>query len=69
MSEERDPATPDEDPRKTGVSDQNAEENPEGQGAGAGRSREGDGGDDAPDTSSGDGPEGDPGKATGNPAN
>jgi hypothetical protein len=68
MSDQReDDAVPEEDPRQTGVADQMPEENPEGQGAGGGEG-EGDGGDpDAPDRSRGSGPEGDPGKATGNP--
>ena len=60
-----DDAVPDEDPRQTGVADQMPEENPEGQGAGD-RERQQRGPDD-PDTSSGRGPEDDPGKATGNP--
>ena len=69
MSDQReDDAVPEEDPRQTGVADQMPEENPEGQGAGAGRQETSDADDtDAPDTSSGAGPESDPGKATGNP--
>jgi hypothetical protein len=70
MSEERDAATPDEDPRQTGMADQLPEENPEGQGAGSGRGDATESGTDepdAPDTSREGGPERDPGKATGNP--
>ena len=67
-SEREDNAVPDEDPRQTGVADQLPEENPEGQGAGGAERQRRDTDDtDAPDTSPGDGPEGDPGKATGNP--
>jgi len=67
-NDREDDAVPDEDPRQTGVADQMPEENPEGQGAGDGeRQRRDTHEPDAPDTSPGDGPEGDPGKATGNP--
>ena len=67
-NEREDDAVPAEDPRQTGVADQLPEENPEGQGAGGAERRRGDTDDtEAPDTSPGDGPEGDPGKATGNP--
>jgi hypothetical protein len=68
MSEERDPAVPDDDARQTGVGDQMPEESPEGQGAGGGeRQKRGTDNPDAPDTSQDGGPESDPGKATGNP--
>ena len=65
-NEREDDAVPTEDPRQTGVSDQLPEESPEGQGAGdGGRANDAP---EAPDTSpDGDGPEDDPGKATGNP--
>ena len=70
-SEREDDAVPDEDPRQTGVADQLPEENPEGQDAGGGAPRRQDADDtddpDAPGTSRDGGPEGDPGKATGNP--
>ena len=67
-NEREDDAVPDEDPRQTGVADQMPEESAEGQGAGGGeRQRRDTDEPDAPDTSRGDGPEGDPGKATGNP--
>jgi hypothetical protein len=64
MAEERDPF-PSEDPRESGTSDQNAEENPA-----AANPREGTPADrgpspDAPDTSHEE--EGEPGQATGNP--
>ena len=64
-NDREDDAVPDEDPRQTGVADQMPEESPEGQGAGGAERQRRD--PDAPDTSRGDGPEGDPGKATGNP--
>jgi hypothetical protein len=69
MSDPRDDdATPTEDPRQTGASDQLPEENPEGQGAGSDeRQQRTTDNPDAPAASSGEGPEGDPGKATGNP--
>jgi hypothetical protein len=71
MSDQQDdPATPTEDPRQTGMGDQMPEENPEGQGADGGERQgpeRGAGGAQAPDTSRDGGPEGDPGKATGNP--
>jgi hypothetical protein len=67
-NEREDDAVPDEDPRQTGVADQMPEENPEGQGAGGGeRQRSGTDNPDAPGTSPDDGPESDPGRATGNP--
>jgi hypothetical protein len=70
MSDQQAPdeATPTEDPRETGVADQLPEENPEGQGAGGGERQKRDTDDpDAPDTSPEGGPEGDPGRSTGNP--
>ena len=71
MSDQRDDdAVPEEDPRQTGASDQMPEENPEGQGAGGGERQgpaSGAGGTQAPDTSRDEGPEDDPGRATGNP--
>jgi hypothetical protein len=72
MSDQQDDdATPTEDPRQTGMADQMPEENPEGQGAGSGErqnSQKSDaGGTDAPGTSRDEGPEDDPGRATGNP--
>jgi hypothetical protein len=65
-----DEATPTEDPREQGMGDQMPEENPEGQGAGGGERQgpeSGAGGAHAPDTSRDEGPEDDPGRATGNP--
>jgi len=65
-----DEATPTEDPRQQGMGDQLPEENPEGQGAGGGERQgpeSGAGGTQAPDTSRDEGPEDDPGRATGNP--
>ena len=69
MAEEReDEQFPSEDPRETGVADQMPEENPdattprEGEGEPAGSDSP-----DAPDTSKDSGPEGDPGRSTGNP--
>jgi hypothetical protein len=64
MSEERDPF-PTEDPREKGVSDQNAEENPEPATSHEGGAADSGPSPDAPDTSHED--EGDPGQATGNP--
>jgi hypothetical protein len=66
MADERDDPVPTEDPRQTGVSDQNAEEGPH-PGAGSGSEKPGDSGDSpaAPDIS--DDEEGDAGQATGNP--
>ena len=66
MAEERDDPVPTEDPRRTGVSEQNAEEGPHPD-AGTGSAEPGDSGPspDAPGTSH-DG-EGDPEQATGNP--
>jgi hypothetical protein len=66
MADERDDPVPTEDPRQTGVSEQNAEEGPH-PGAGPGAAKPGDSGDspDAPDTSHDE--EGDAGQATGNP--
>ena len=67
-NDREDNAVPDEEPRQTGVADQMPEENPEGQGAGGGeRQKRGTDNPDAPDTSGDDGPESDPGRATGNP--
>jgi hypothetical protein len=67
-NEREDDAVPDEDPRQTGVGDQMPEENPEGQGAGGAERQKRDTDDpDAPGTSRKGGPEGDPGRATGNP--
>jgi hypothetical protein len=67
-NEREDDAVPDEDPRQIGASDQMPEENPEGQGAGGDeRQKRTTDNPDAPDTSSDDGPESDPGRATGNP--
>jgi hypothetical protein len=71
MAEEReDEPFPREDPRETGVADQMPEENPDAttprEGSGQGP-ESGAGGTDAPDTSRGSGPEGDPGRSTGNP--
>jgi hypothetical protein len=65
-----DEATPTEDPREQGMGDQMPEENPEGQGAAGGERQgpeSGTGGTQAPDTSRDEGPEDDPGRATGNP--
>jgi hypothetical protein len=63
MDEEREREPfPTEDPRQKGVGDQLPEENPEGQGAGGGRERQGD---DAPATSSDE--DSNPDRATGNP--
>ena len=69
MSDQRDDdAVPTEDPRQTGASDQLPEENPGGQDAGSGeRQKQTTDNPDAPDSSRDDGPENDPGKATGNP--
>ena len=66
MAEERDDPVPTEDPRRTSVSEQNAEEGPHPD-AGPGSAEPGDSGPspDAPGTSH-DG-EGDPEQATGNP--
>jgi hypothetical protein len=66
MADERDDPVPTEDPRQTGVSEQNAEEGPHPD-AGPGSAKPGDSGPspDAPDTSHDE--EGDPGQATGNP--
>jgi hypothetical protein len=66
MADERDDPVPTEDPRETGVSDQNAEEGPH-PAAGPGSADPGDTGPspDAPGTSHDE--EGEPGQATGNP--
>jgi hypothetical protein len=66
MADERDDPVPTEDPRQTGVSEQNAEEGPH-PGAEPGAAKPADSGDspDAPDIS--DDEEGDAGQATGNP--
>lgn len=66
MADERDDPVPTEDPRETGVSDQNAEEGPY-PAAGPGSAEPGDTGPspDAPGTSHDE--EGEPGQATGNP--
>ena len=66
MADERDDPAPTEDPRETGVSEQNAEEGPH-PGAGPGSTEPGDSGPspDAPGTSHA--AEGEPGQATGNP--
>lgn len=66
MADERDDPFPTEDPRQTGVSEQNAEEGPD-PGAGPRSAEPGDSGPspDAPDTSHDE--EGDSGQATGNP--
>ena len=66
MADERDDPVPTDDPRQTGVSEQNAEEGPHPD-AGPGSAEAGDSGPSpgAPDTSHDD--EGDPGQATGNP--
>ena len=66
MADERDDPVPTDDPRQTGVSDQNAEEGPH-PGAGSGSAAPGDGGPapQAPDTSHEE--EGGAGQATGNP--
>jgi hypothetical protein len=64
VMEEREPF-PTEDPRQTGTSDQNAEENPEPTTPREGGGRDGDAERDAPGTSHDE--EGDPGQATGNP--
>jgi hypothetical protein len=66
MADERDDPVPTDDPRQTGVSEQNAEEGPH-PGAGPGSAEPGDRGPspDAPDTSHDE--EGDAGQATGNP--
>lgn len=66
MADERDDPVPTDDPRETGVSEQNAEEGPH-PGAGSGSAKPDDSGlsPDAPDTSDED--EGEPGQATGNP--
>jgi hypothetical protein len=65
MADERDDPVPTEDPRETGVSEQNAEEGPH-PGAGPGSATPGDRGPspDAPGTSHDE--EGDSGQATGN---
>ena len=66
MADEHDDPVPTEDPRQTGVSEQNAEEGPH-PGAGPDSAQPGDSGPspDAPDTSHEE--EGDSGQATGNP--
>lgn len=66
MAEERDDPVPTEDPRRTGVSEQNAEEGPHPD-AGPASAEAGDSrsSPDAPDTSHDD--EGGPEQATGNP--
>jgi hypothetical protein len=64
MAEEREPF-PTEDPRQTGTSDQNTEENPDGVNPRDGRPADRGPSPDAPDTS--DEEEGDAGQATGNP--
>jgi hypothetical protein len=67
-NDREDDAVPDEDPRQTGAADQMPEENPKGQGAGGGeRQKRTTDNPDAPDTSDDEGPESDPGRATGNP--
>jgi hypothetical protein len=65
MAEERDDPVPTEDPRRTNVSDQNAEESQPGTSPGAGEAADAGPSPDAPDTSHED--EGDAGQATGNP--
>ena len=64
MAEERE-SFPTEDPRQTGASDQNAEENPAGTTPRDGRPADRGPSPDAPDTSHEE--ESDPGQATGNP--
>jgi hypothetical protein len=66
MADDRDDPVPTEDPRQTGVSEQNAEEGPH-PGAEPGSAKPGDSGKspDAPGTSHDE--EGDSGQATGNP--
>jgi hypothetical protein len=65
MAEERDDPVPTEDPRRTNVSDQSAEESQPGTSPGAGEAADAGPSPDAPDTSHED--EGDAGQATGNP--
>jgi hypothetical protein len=65
MPEEERAPFPTEDPREKGVSDQNAEEHPDGATGREGRPADRGPSPDAPDTSHED--EGDPGQATGNP--
>jgi hypothetical protein len=69
-AEREDEPFPREDPRETGMGDQMPEENPDATTPreGGGRGPEsGTGGADSPDTSKDAGPEGDPGRSTGNP--
>ena len=71
MAEERENEPfPREDPRQTGMGDQMPEENPDATMPSEGDAQgpeSGAGGAEAPDTSKDTGPEGDPGRSTGNP--